>query len=73
MQDFTRLAVTEIMYHPPDSGTTNGDELEFLELEMCDEAQGYLLGMPTDVEGVRRLMRGCGSTETLQNEVAHVA
>ena len=33
VQDFQALAVTEIMYHPPNFGATNGDELEFLELK----------------------------------------
>lgn len=33
VQDFSGLALTEIMYHPPNFGTTNGDEVEFLELK----------------------------------------
>src|SRR5207245_41402 len=33
VQDFSHLVVTEIMYHPPNLGPTNGDELEFLELK----------------------------------------
>src|SRR5262249_4808572 len=33
VQDFSHLAVTEIMYHPPNFGAINGDELEFLELK----------------------------------------
>src|SRR5205823_4941351 len=32
-QDLSRLSLTELMYHPPDIGTTNGDEFEFLELK----------------------------------------
>ncbi len=32
-QDFSRLLVTEIMFHPPDSGAVLGDDLEFLELK----------------------------------------
>ena len=32
-QDLSRLALTEIMYHPPDVGVTNSDEFEFLELK----------------------------------------
>ena len=32
-QDLSKLALTEIMYHAPDSGLTNGDEFEFLELK----------------------------------------
>lgn len=33
LQDFSGLAVTELMYHPPALGTNDGDELEFLELK----------------------------------------
>jgi hypothetical protein len=29
--------------------------LGFLESELCDEAQGYLLGKPADIESYRRL------------------
>ena len=32
-QDFNALALTEIMYNPPDFGVIAGDELEFLELK----------------------------------------
>jgi hypothetical protein len=32
-QDFSKLLVSEIMYNPPASGATPGDELEFLELK----------------------------------------
>src|SRR5206468_6782707 len=32
-QDLSSLSLTEIMYHPPASGTTNGDEFEFIELQ----------------------------------------
>ena len=33
VQDFSGLAVTEIMYHPPAFGAFAGDEVEFLELK----------------------------------------
>jgi len=33
VQDFQALAVTEIMYHPPNFGATNGDDVEFLEFK----------------------------------------
>ena len=33
LQDFSHLAVTEIMYHPPNFGATAGDEVEFLEMK----------------------------------------
>lgn len=32
-QDLSKLALTEIMYQPPDVGLTNSDEFEFLELK----------------------------------------
>jgi hypothetical protein len=32
-QDFSALALTEIMYHPPAVGATNGEAFEFLELK----------------------------------------
>ncbi len=32
-QDYSSLALSEIMYHPPDLGATNGDEFEFIELQ----------------------------------------
>jgi hypothetical protein len=32
-QNFTKLLVTEIMYHPLDAGGVDGDEFEFLELK----------------------------------------
>ena len=32
-QDFSSLALTEIMYHPPDDGFISGDEFEFLEFK----------------------------------------
>ena len=33
-------------------------ELGFLESELCDEAQGHLLGKPADIESYRRLTHG---------------
>ncbi len=32
-QDLSKLALTELMYHPPDVGITNSDEFEFVELK----------------------------------------
>ena len=32
-QDFSKLALTEIMYNPPAIGTNSGDEFEFVELK----------------------------------------
>jgi diguanylate cyclase len=39
-------------------GVETGAELSFLEGELCDEAQGYLLGKPADIESYRRLTHG---------------
>jgi EAL domain-containing protein (putative c-di-GMP-specific phosphodiesterase class I) len=36
-------------------GVETSAELGFLESELCDEAQGYLLGKPADIESYRRL------------------
>lgn len=33
LQDYSGLAITEIMYHPPPAGLIDGDEFEFLELK----------------------------------------
>ncbi|HWN94088.1 MAG TPA: lamin tail domain-containing protein [Methylomirabilota bacterium] len=32
-QDLSKLMISEIMYHPPDVGLTDGDDFEFLELK----------------------------------------
>ncbi len=32
-QDLSKLCLNEIMYHPPDMGATNGNNLEFIELK----------------------------------------
>ncbi len=39
-------------------GVETRAEFEFLEGERCDEAQGYLLGRPGDIEGFRQLTHG---------------
>jgi EAL domain-containing protein (putative c-di-GMP-specific phosphodiesterase class I) len=36
-------------------GVETADELAFLQSELCDEAQGYLLGRPGDIAGFRQL------------------
>ncbi|HEY5911734.1 MAG TPA: PA14 domain-containing protein [Verrucomicrobiae bacterium] len=33
IQDFRPLAITELMFNPPNLGSTNGDQFEFLELK----------------------------------------
>ena len=47
-QDFTPLAITEIMFNPPGAGAVSGDEFEFLELkntgrEPARSERAYLL------------------------------
>jgi EAL domain-containing protein (putative c-di-GMP-specific phosphodiesterase class I) len=39
-------------------GVETSAELGFLESELCNEAQGYLLGKPADIETYRRLTHG---------------
>jgi diguanylate cyclase len=40
-------------------GVENADQLEFLQNELCDEAQGYLLDHPDNIENFRELTHGC--------------
>jgi predicted signal transduction protein with EAL and GGDEF domain len=44
-------------------GVETTAELEFLESELCDEAQGYLLGRPGDIEGFRQLTHGVDAAD----------
>ena len=44
-QDLSKLLVTEIMYHPPDVGLTDGDEFEFLELKNTGASPISLSGL----------------------------
>jgi diguanylate cyclase len=39
-------------------GVESADQLEFLENEFCNEAQGYLLGRPNNIEVFRELTHG---------------
>jgi EAL domain-containing protein (putative c-di-GMP-specific phosphodiesterase class I) len=39
-------------------GVETAAELEFLERELCSEAQGYLLGRPANIESFRQLTHG---------------
>jgi EAL domain-containing protein (putative c-di-GMP-specific phosphodiesterase class I)/DNA-binding winged helix-turn-helix (wHTH) protein len=39
-------------------GVESADQLEFLEKELCNEAQGYLLGRPDNIEDFRELTHG---------------
>ncbi|HXI51948.1 MAG TPA: lamin tail domain-containing protein, partial [Candidatus Saccharimonadales bacterium] len=44
-QDFSKLAVTEIMYNPPAIGLVDGDEFEFLELKNTGAVTLHLSGL----------------------------
>jgi len=49
-QDLSKLALTEIMYHPPDAASTNGDDFEFIELKNTGTNTLNLLGLA--LEGI---------------------
>ena len=65
-------SVTEVSVtspYPPDlahaldlrtvaEGVETSAELDFLKSELCNEAQGFLLGRPADIETFRRLTSG---------------
>jgi diguanylate cyclase (GGDEF)-like protein/PAS domain S-box-containing protein len=44
-------------------GVETAAELEFLEREKCDEAQGFLLGRPADIDSFARVTNGDGADE----------
>ena len=44
-------------------GVETSAELGFLENELCNEAQGYLLGRPADIESYRELTHGGEATD----------
>lgn len=44
-------------------GVETLDELEFLSKELCNEAQGYLLGMPAGIEHFRHITDGALDSE----------
>ncbi|HWQ91324.1 MAG TPA: lamin tail domain-containing protein, partial [Clostridia bacterium] len=44
-RDFTELSITEIMYHPPDTLTQDGDAFEFIELKNVSSASLDLSGV----------------------------
>ncbi len=52
-------------------GVETSAELDFLESELCNEAQGYLLGKPADIESYRRLTDG-GEAIDKQPTVIHL-
>jgi EAL domain-containing protein (putative c-di-GMP-specific phosphodiesterase class I) len=45
-------------------GVETRAEFEFLESELCDEAQGFLLGRPGEIDTFRQLTRGVAPPET---------
>jgi diguanylate cyclase (GGDEF)-like protein/PAS domain S-box-containing protein len=44
-------------------GVETAAELAFLESELCNEAQGYLLGRPGDIAGFRQVTHGLDAAE----------
>ena len=50
-------------------GVETAAELEFLEGEMCTEAQGFLLGRPHDIETFRELTHGIAAPAEEENIV----
>src|SRR6202042_3802070 len=50
-------------------GVETRAEFEFLESEQCNEAQGYLLGKPEDIESFRHLTHGADAAEELSTIV----
>lgn len=53
-------------------GVETSAELDFLESERCDEAQGYLLGRPGEIETYRQLTLGGDATNEWP-DVIHLA
>jgi diguanylate cyclase (GGDEF)-like protein len=45
-------------------GVETHAELQFLQRELCDEAQGYFLGRPSDIESFRYLTHGSAASGT---------
>jgi EAL domain-containing protein (putative c-di-GMP-specific phosphodiesterase class I) len=54
-------------------GVETGDELQFLQEEMCDEVQGYLLGRPAAIGSFRHLTHGNGTLDAGSDRYAPVA
>jgi diguanylate cyclase len=54
-------------------GVETTAELEFLESELCNEAQGYLLGRPGDIAGFRELTHGADAAAEQPNIVPLVS
>jgi len=45
-------------------GVETHAELQFLQRELCDEAQGYFLGRPSDIGSFRHLTHGSAASST---------
>jgi hypothetical protein len=45
IQDFTDVLITEIMYHPPNQASVDGDEFEFIELKNVSATNRDLSGV----------------------------
>ncbi|MGH6839769.1 MAG: putative bifunctional diguanylate cyclase/phosphodiesterase, partial [Methylocella sp.] len=54
-------------------GVETSAELDFLGSELCDEAQGYLLGKPEDIESYLRLTHGGEAVEERPTVIRLVA
>lgn len=50
-------------------GVETPAELKFLEIECCNEVQGYLLGRPAAIESFRRSTHGEEATEARQTVI----
>jgi diguanylate cyclase (GGDEF)-like protein len=50
-------------------GVETRAEFDFLETELCDEAQGYLLGKPGDIESFRQFTHGENAVEEVSTIV----
>ena len=51
-------------------GVETNDELQFLQKELCDEAQGYLLGRPNEIASFRNVTNAGHVGEAQENVVA---
>jgi diguanylate cyclase len=45
-------------------GVETHAELQFLQRELCDEAQGYFLGRPSEIENFRHRTHGTAASST---------
>jgi len=52
-------------------GVETREELGFLGAELCDQAQGYLVGKPADIDGFRYLTRNAEGARGLEFPLPH--